>query len=218
MLSLRCPGTRECAPWPAGGSRADRGRRKSRSGVSITSEKAPSMRRSASAMASARVCSRECAIRCTMTSVSLVVWKMEPCLLQPGADFGGVHQVAVVRQRDLALVALHHDGLRVQQRRVAGGGIAGVADGQRAGQARQHLGAEDVGHQAHGLVELDALAVGRQRCRPIPARDVAAHTGPGKPASRPQDGHRWPPRRTLPSACRESIVSSRLSVVSCMAR
>ena len=36
------------------------------------------MRRSESAMASASVCSRERAIRCTITSVSLVVWKIEP--------------------------------------------------------------------------------------------------------------------------------------------
>ena len=52
--------------------------------------------------------------------------------LQPMPDFLRIHQVAVVRQRNHALVRLHHDGLSVEQRRVAGGGVARVPDGQRA--------------------------------------------------------------------------------------
>src|SRR5581483_6574466 len=62
-------------------SRNSRGSRaaKIRSALIITSENAPSTRRSASAMASGRVCSFESAIRCTITSVSLLVWKIEPC-------------------------------------------------------------------------------------------------------------------------------------------
>ncbi len=55
--------------------------------------------------------------------------------LQPCADFMRIDQVAVVRQRDHALVALHQDGLRVEQRGVAGGGVARVPDGQRAAEA-----------------------------------------------------------------------------------
>ncbi len=51
-------------------------------------------------------------------------------LLQLGANFQGIDDVAVMRQSDLALVALHHDGLGVEQRRIAGSGIARVADGQ----------------------------------------------------------------------------------------
>ena len=86
-------------------------------------------------------------------------------LLQLRANFEGVDDVAVVRQGDLALVALHHDGLRVQQRRVAGGGVARVTDGKRAGKASQDVGVEDVGDQAHRLVQLQLLAVGRGDAR-----------------------------------------------------
>ncbi len=48
-------------------------------GVTITSENAPSTRRKESASASGSVFSRDRASKCTITSVSLVVWKMEPC-------------------------------------------------------------------------------------------------------------------------------------------
>ena len=54
---------------------------------------------------------------------------MEPRPLQFGAQFGGVGDVAVVRHRDAALVAGDREGLRVEQHRVAGGGVARVADG-----------------------------------------------------------------------------------------
>ena len=80
-------------------------------------------------------------------------------LLQAGAYFQRIGEVAVVRQRDLALVALHHDGLRIEQRGVAGGGVASVADGQRAGNTRQRVGIEDVGDQPHGFVELQLLTI-----------------------------------------------------------
>ena len=55
------------------------------------------------------------------------------------------------------LRGIHPDGLRIQQRRVAGGRIARVADGQFAGQFRQHVVGEDVGDQAHAL---DVVKVG----------------------------------------------------------
>ena len=66
---------------PMDSGRKPRGSRtaNTRSRVIITKENAPSIRRSASAIASGSVCSLDCAIRCTMTSVSEVVWKMEPC-------------------------------------------------------------------------------------------------------------------------------------------
>ena len=41
-----------------------------------------------------------------------------------------IHQVSVVCQRDFAFIALHHDGLRVEQRGAATGGIACMADGK----------------------------------------------------------------------------------------
>ena len=60
-------------------------------------------------------------------------------MFEGAAQLAGVGEVAVVRQRELALVAIDDDGLRVDQRGVAGGGVARVADGGGAGQARQHL-------------------------------------------------------------------------------
>ena len=62
--------------------------------------------------------------------------KNRTLLLQPMTDQIGIHQVAVVGQRDHALVAIHHDGLRVQHRRIAGSGVARMANGQPAGKAR----------------------------------------------------------------------------------
>ena len=47
--------------------------------------------------------SRDCAIKCTITSVSLLVWKMEPCV-PCACESLRIHQVAVVRQGDRALV------------------------------------------------------------------------------------------------------------------
>ena len=56
-------------------------------------------------------------------------------MFEPAAHFQRVRQVAVVAERDLALVAIDHDRLRVDQGVVARRGIARVADGgpRRAG-------------------------------------------------------------------------------------
>ena len=48
---------------------------------------------------------------------------------ETGADVAEVHQVAVVGDGDEALGGLDADGLGVEQCGVAGGGVAGVADG-----------------------------------------------------------------------------------------
>src|SRR5690348_5534722 len=79
---------------------------------------------------------------------------------QARANAGGVHQVAVVRDRDHALVAVHADRLRVEQRGVAGGGVTGVSDGERTRQGSQNGRGEDVAHQAHGAVHANVVAVG----------------------------------------------------------
>ena len=63
-----------------------------------------------------------------------------PAPLQVGAQFRRVGDVAVVRHRHAALVAGHRKRLRVQQHRIAGRGIARVADGQLARQRGQHRG------------------------------------------------------------------------------
>ena len=41
--------------------------------------------------------------------------------------------------------------LRIQQRRIAGGRVTRVPDGQRARQAGKNVFGEDIGHQAHAL-------------------------------------------------------------------
>ena len=55
------------------------------------------------------------------------------------AQLGGVGQVAVVRDGDLAARAIHGERLGVAQVRRAGGGIARVADGHVADQVVQDL-------------------------------------------------------------------------------
>ena len=70
----------------------------------------------------------------TMISESEVVWKNAPSRSSLRAKIAEVDQVAVVRDGDEALGGVDADGLRVEQRRVAGSGVAGVADGQVAGQ------------------------------------------------------------------------------------
>ena len=52
--------------------------------------------------------------------------------LETMADFVRIHQIAVVGQRDHALVRLHHDGLGIEESRIAGGGVTRVPNGQRA--------------------------------------------------------------------------------------
>ena len=183
-----------------------------RSSARKTSENAPSSCSSASRSAPASVRSEECAIRCRMTSVSLEAWKMAPRPLQIGAQFGGVGDVAVVRDRDLALVAGHRERLRVEQHGIAGGGVARVTDGELAGQFRQHVAGEDVGHVAHRLVGVDFVAVARCRCRRSPGRDAAARRGRDTPAWMLRGGRKWRPRRTRRETYRAKFIEHAIRV------
>ena len=79
--------------------------------------------------------------------------------LQLGANRVSVDQVAIMSNGDRALIRLHHDGLRVQQSRIASRRISGVADSKNTAQRSQHLMAEDIGDQAHRLVLAQALAI-----------------------------------------------------------
>ncbi len=85
--------------------------------------------------------------------------------LQLRAQLNGVGDVAVVRHRHLAFIAGHREGLRIQQRRVARGGVARVADGQLAGQFGKRLGGEDFRHVPHGFPAVDFGAVARADAR-----------------------------------------------------
>src|SRR5258708_2632999 len=55
-------------------------------------------------------------------------------MLELAPPFGSVGEVAVVAEGDLALVAIDHDGLGVEESFVAGSGVARMADGKTAGQ------------------------------------------------------------------------------------
>ena len=96
----------------------------------------------------------------TMISESLVVWKNAPSRSSARSQITQVHQVAVVRDGDEALGRVDANGLRVEQRRVAGSRVARVADGHVAGQLGEHFFGEDVGNQAHALDVREVLAVG----------------------------------------------------------
>ena len=80
--------------------------------------------------------------------------------LQARAHVAEVDQVAVVGDGDEALGGVDANGLGVEQGRVAGGGVARVADGHRAGELGQHVVGEDFRDQAHALDVGQMLAVG----------------------------------------------------------
>ena len=82
-------------------------------------------------------------------------------MFESAAQLAGIGEIAVVRQGQLALVAIDDDGLRVGERGVAGGGVARVAHGRGAGQAGEHLGLKDLLHQAHALFQVQRGAIGR---------------------------------------------------------
>ena len=96
-----------------------------------------------------------------MISLSAVVWKMEPLRLQLIAQHGGINQIAVVRDRDLAAETIDHERLRIFQRARAGGGIARVPDRARALQPLQFFRAENLRDQAHVAMQVE-------RCEPGP--------------------------------------------------
>ncbi len=80
-------------------------------------------------------------------------------VLQLAPPFPCVRQVAIVAERDLALVAIDHDGLRIKQGLVTGSGIASVADRGGAGQLCQDARLENFFDLAHGLVHVEFVAV-----------------------------------------------------------
>src|SRR6266850_1179963 len=75
--------------------------------------------------------------------------KYRAFVLQLAPPLRSVGEIAVVPERHFPLVAVDHDGLRVQQRLVARGGIACVTDGEIAGQVGQHRRGKDFFHFAH---------------------------------------------------------------------
>ena len=80
-------------------------------------------------------------------------------MLETAPPFPRVRQVAVVRQGEIALVAVDNDRLRVQNRTLAGSRVSGVADRSVAGKTRQCFGSENLLHQAHALDDLEMRSV-----------------------------------------------------------
>jgi len=80
-------------------------------------------------------------------------------VLKFAAPVGGVGEIAVVADGDFALVAIDHDGLGVQDGFIAGGGVAGVADGAVAGEFCEDAGDEDFLDFAHGAVDVEVVAI-----------------------------------------------------------
>ena len=86
--------------------------------------------------------------------------------LELAADRAGVHQIAVVRDRERTAVGGRAERLRVAQARLAGRRVAHVADRVPARQLAQDLLVEDVGDEAHRAVH-EVLA-------PVRGRDAGA--------------------------------------------
>src|SRR5882762_10343714 len=80
-------------------------------------------------------------------------------MLELAAPVGCVGKIAVVADGDFALVAIDHDGLGVENGFVAGGGIAGVADGAGAGEFREDAGDEDFFDFTHGAMDVEVVAI-----------------------------------------------------------
>src|ERR1700722_9893449 len=91
-------------------------------------------------------------------------------MFQLAAPFRGVGQVAVVAQRDFALVAIDHDGLRVEQCFVARGRISSMTDRGSPWKSCQHRGLKNLFHLAHGAVKMQFVAIARN----YPGRFLAA--------------------------------------------
>ena len=147
---------------PMESGRKPRGSRaaKMRSRVIMTMENAPSTCESESAMASTSV--PALGVRDELDDDFGVGGGLEvgALALEARAQVAEVDQVAVVRDGDEALGGVDADGLRVEQRRIAGGGVARVADGHVAGQLGEHVVGEDFRDQAHALDVGEVLAVG----------------------------------------------------------
>ena len=100
--------------------------------------------------------------------------------LELAAQDVGVHQVAVVADRDRAAVALDEVGLRVRGHGVARGRVADVADRAVPGQRLEAARREHVVHEAHALLEPEPLAVAAgdaRRLLPAVLQGVEPHVG-----------------------------------------
>lgn len=75
------------------------------------------------------------------------------------AELGGVGEIAVVGDGDLAARAIHGERLGVAQMGRAGGGITGVADGHAADEAVEDFAVKNLRHETHSAVDAKLFAV-----------------------------------------------------------
>ena len=76
------------------------------------------------------------------------------------AELAGVHQIAVVTNRDLAMGTVNQNRLRVRELAFAGGRVANVPDRDRSGQVRQLVVVESFRDVAHRPRDADLLQIG----------------------------------------------------------
>ena len=169
-------------------------------------EKAPVSRATDSTIASSTAGACERANRCSATSVSLLVWKIDPCRTSSSRSLAGVDDVAVVADADLAVHAVDEQRLRVGHGALTGRRVARVADRDMAGQRRQRRLGEDLGDVAHLAAARGSARRRQRRCRRSPARDAGARRDRGRPCWPPRSARRYRRRRIPREACRTSRV------------
>ncbi len=137
--------------------------------------------------------------------------------LEALAQLGVVGEVAVVGDGDRAARVVDGEGLHVLEVRAARRGVAHVADGGRAGQRREILGAEDGLDEPHGAVGEEPLAVAGDDARgllPAVLERVQPEVGEvrrlGVPVN-PEDAaharlHSTKPRAARPSGPRSCLL------------
>ena len=82
-----------------------------------------------------------------------------PIPQHPGAQLGGVDQVAVVRHGDRSVLCLNEERLGIAQRRRAGRGVAHVTQGEIALQTGDAFRRKDLRNQAGILVHVNTAPV-----------------------------------------------------------
>jgi hypothetical protein len=79
-------------------------------------------------------------------------------LLEPVSQLGGIRQVAVMRQRDVAAARPRQHGLGVVDRRASGRAVSSMADGDGSAKGSHVLIREPLANQSHGPASLRRAA------------------------------------------------------------
>ena len=77
------------------------------------------------------------------------------------AMLAGVGEISIVPESELALVAINHDGLRVEESFVASGRVTCVTDGEIAREFRENAGLKNFFDFAHGAMSVEFFPVAR---------------------------------------------------------